>query len=134
MSSASLETDPAVATGEDGDGLGRLTIAPLAVERMATHAITECGVVGGTAGRVFGISVGEAGEDRDAEVSARLHGQSAVSLSVRCSVAYPTPVRTAAQTLREHLVGRIGELTGMRVQRVDVTVVALPGTAGRRVR
>jgi uncharacterized alkaline shock family protein YloU len=134
MSSADAEADTAVTTGEDGDGPGRLTIAPLAVERMATRAITECGVVGGTAGRLFGISVGEASEDRDAEVSARLHGESAVSLSVRCSVAYPTPVRATAQTLREYVAGRIGELTGMRVQRVDVTVVALPSSAGRRVR
>lgn len=112
---------------------GRTTIAPNAVERIATRVVADFAKAGGTANRMLGIPLNKAGESRDADVEARLHGQQAVSLAVRCSVPYPFDVRQATDTLRAELVDRVGALTGMRVQRVDITVTTLTTDGGRRV-
>jgi uncharacterized alkaline shock family protein YloU len=106
----------------------------LAVERIATKVVADSAGVGGTARRLLGIAVGQASAERDAEVAARLRGVSAVSLQVRCSVPYPTPVAQAVETLRGELSERIGELTGLSLQRVDVTVTSLVTASGARVR
>jgi uncharacterized alkaline shock family protein YloU len=113
---------------------GATTVAELAVERIATKVVADSAGVGGTARRLLGIAVGQASADRDAEVAARLRGASAVSLSVRCSVPYPTPVAEAVATLRGELSERIDELTGLSLQRVDVTVTSLVTASGARVR
>jgi uncharacterized alkaline shock family protein YloU len=115
---------------------GATTIAEAAIERIATRIIAEqAGGVGGTARRLLGVSMGQASTERDAEVAARLRGTSAVSLAVRCSVGYPTPVAEAVTAMRDALTERIGELTGVAVQRIDVTVTSLPtATTGARVR
>jgi uncharacterized alkaline shock family protein YloU len=113
---------------------GRTTVSKAAVERIAARVIAECPDVGGTARRVLGVSAGEA-EGRDAAVTARLHGTVAVSLAVRCSVPYPRPVTRATENLREMLTGQVGELTGLSVRRVDITVTELttPARGARRV-
>ncbi len=113
---------------------GSTTVAELAVERIATKVVADSAGVGGTARRLLGIAVGQASAERDAEVAARLRGVSAVSLQVRCSVPYPTPVAQAVETLRGELSERIGELTGLSLQRVDVTVTSLVTASGARVR
>jgi uncharacterized alkaline shock family protein YloU len=113
---------------------GTTQVAELAVERIAMKVVADSAGVGGTARRLLGVSVGQASAERDAEVDARLRGVSAVSLVVRCSVPYPTPVAEAVATLRGELVERIGELTGLSVQRVDVTVTSLVTASGARVR
>jgi uncharacterized alkaline shock family protein YloU len=108
-------------------------VVELALERIATKVVADSAGVGGTARRLLGISVGQASTERDADVAARLRGASAVSLAVRCSVPYPTPVAPAVSTLRGELAERIGELTGLSVQRVDVTVTSLVTASGARV-
>lgn len=116
-----------------GDGLGRTTVSERAVERIAARLVAECPDVGGTARRVLGVTVGAAVE-RDATVTARLHGTTEVSLAVRCSVPYPNPVRRATDTLRQLLLRQVPELTGLAVQRVDIDVTQLTTDAvGRRV-
>lgn len=122
-------------TGAEPDAgeRGRTTIAARAVERIADQVVARCVAVGGTSNRVLGFTVGEAGQDTDAKVRAQLHGQRAVSLSVRCSVPYPTSVRQATATVRAELTARVAELTGMAVRRVDITVTALTTNPGRRV-
>ena len=41
------------------------------------------------------------------------------------AVAYPVSIRQATDRVRERLTHRVGELTGVEVTRVDITVVAL---------
>jgi uncharacterized alkaline shock family protein YloU len=109
---------------------GRTTVSRQAVERIAARIVAECPEVEGTARRVLGVNAG--GQRGDAAVAARLHGATAVSLAVRCSVPYPRPVARSAEALRELLIARVRELTGLRVQRVDITVAELSSGANRR--
>lgn len=111
---------------------GRTVVSAQAVERIVGRLVNECPEVGGIGRRVLGLPVGPGRED--AGVAVRLHGTTAVSLAVRCSVSYPRPVARSAEALRTLLTERVTELTGLRVQRVDITVTELPGAAaGRRV-
>lgn len=111
---------------------GRTVVSAQAVERIVGRVVTECSDVSGIGRRVLGLPVGPGRED--AGVAVRLHGTTAVSLAVRCSVPYPRPVARSAEALRTLLIARVTELTGLRVQRVDITVTELPGArAGRRV-
>ena len=111
---------------------GRTVVSAQAVERIVGRVVTECPEVSGIGRRVLGLPVGPGRED--AGVAVRLHGTTAVSLAVRCSVRYPRPVARSAEALRTLLTARVTELTGLRVQRVDITVTELPGaSAGRRV-
>lgn len=128
-----MTTMTAAAPGSDGRGT--LTVADGAVERIAARAITELDGVGGAASRVLGIAVGGEDLDQAAKVSAHVTGSTA-TLDVRLSVKYPLSVRATAESAREHLIRRVGELSGLAVTRVDVTVTALHSTETetRRVR
>ncbi|GAB1509228.1 Asp23/Gls24 family envelope stress response protein [Actinophytocola sp. KF-1] len=103
---------------------GRTTVDPAAVERIAAHALTEVDGVGGAARTMLGIAVGAGAPDRGARVSADVTGAE-TALSVRMSVAYPTSVRDATRRARQHLIDRVGGLTGLRVSSVDITVTEL---------
>lgn len=116
-----------------GTERGHTTIAEHAVEHIATRLIAESEHMGGTARRVFGVTLGAEHHGRDAQVHARVHGETATSLTVRCSIPYPTPVRQATDAVRTHLMRRVEELTGLTVQHVDITVTALTTEAGVRV-
>jgi uncharacterized alkaline shock family protein YloU len=111
---------------------GRTTVAATAVERIATELTSEFDGIGGAAPTLLNVAVGSEKFGRDAQVSAHVDGDT-VTTAVRCSVSYPTPVASATEALREHLIERIGELTGLRVRRVDITVTALHNGTGRRV-
>ncbi|MFD6066708.1 Asp23/Gls24 family envelope stress response protein [Amycolatopsis lurida] len=117
------------------DGRGALTVADGAVERIAARAITELDGVGGSASRVLGIAVGGEDLDQGAKVSAHVTGSTA-TLDVRLSVKYPLSVRGTTESAREHLIRRVGELSGLAITRVDITVTALHSTETetRRVR
>ncbi|RSN29388.1 Asp23/Gls24 family protein [Amycolatopsis sp. WAC 01416] len=123
------------AAAPETDGRGGLTVAGGAVERIAARAITELDGIGGAASRVLGIAVGGEDLDQGAKVSAQVTG-SATTLDVRLSVKYPLSVRATTETAREHLIRRVGELSGLTVTRVDITVTALHSTETetRRVR
>lgn len=118
--------EAAAVSALDAAERGRTTITRKAVERITARLVDQCPDVEGSTRRRPGLP-------GDAGVAARLHGTRAVSLAVRCTVPYPRPVRQSAEALRQLLVTRVEEMTGMRVQRVDVTVTALPSAAGRRV-
>ncbi|MBN6038497.1 Asp23/Gls24 family envelope stress response protein [Amycolatopsis sp. 195334CR] len=113
---------------------GELTIAEQAVRRLAAHAVLEVDGVGGAAGRVLGVSLGTEHLDRTAKVDAEVRNGT-VDLNVRLSLTYPAPVAATTERAREHLIDRVGGLTGMPVRRVDITVTALHpnATAARRV-
>lgn len=120
-------------TAEDGSGHGRTTLTERVVERTATVLTREVDGVGGAAPRVLSVAVGSEDFERDARVTATIDGDT-VTIAVRCSVAYPTPVASTAEALRTHLIARLDELTGLRVRQVDITVTALHTSSGRRVR
>ncbi|GAA3788496.1 hypothetical protein GCM10022380_00790 [Amycolatopsis tucumanensis] len=111
---------------------GRTVIADRVVERLAAYAVTEVESVGGSARQVLGVTVGAEDQDRAAGVQARVDGATA-ELDVRLSIAYPKPVAATCERVRAHLVRRVGELTGLAVSRVDITVTALhgPSATGR---
>lgn len=114
---------------------GRTTVSDRTVERIAAQVLTEVEHIGGTVGRVLGISVpGQRPED-PARVTAKVSDDSEVALDVRLSVVYPESVAHATEDARAHVVRRVADLTGLTVTRVDITVTALrpPDSSTRRV-
>jgi uncharacterized alkaline shock family protein YloU len=111
---------------------GTTVVADRAVQRVVARLTDEFEEVGGAARRMLGITMGGEDFDRDAQVDIRVDG-STVTAVVRCSVAYPTPVRATAESLRTHLAERVAELTGLTLGRVDITVTALHDNTIRRV-
>ncbi|WP_336206009.1 Asp23/Gls24 family envelope stress response protein [Nonomuraea sp. LPB2021202275-12-8] len=61
--------------------------------------------------------------------SAQVHGDR-VTVDLRVTVAYPAPLRTVARTIRRHVAARVGELTGLAVTRVDLTLADLADRQG----
>ncbi|WP_067564139.1 Asp23/Gls24 family envelope stress response protein [Nocardia acidivorans] len=86
---------------------GRTTVSDRAVQRIAARAARE----------VDGVESGVG-------VDARVTGDSAV-LTVRLPIRYPLPVARIAERCREHLIRRLGELTGVRVTGLDVEISAM---------
>ena len=103
---------------------GRTTLSDRAVERVATHAVTEIADVGGAAHRLLGDTFSGAPGERSAQVSATVDDTTA-ALRVRLSIAYPASVARTTEHVRDHLIRRLNELTGLVVTRVDITVDAL---------
>ncbi|MGH4024060.1 MAG: Asp23/Gls24 family envelope stress response protein [Pseudonocardiaceae bacterium] len=126
----STEPPPGPVPAEDR---GHTTIQPQVFEAMAARIVSEEPGVGGAARRVLGVAMTGEDPERTARVEARLAGD-VVTLRVRLSVAYPTPVHDVTDRLRRRLIDRIGELTGTQVGVVEIVVAALhhPAT-GRRV-
>lgn len=113
---------------------GRTDIADRVLARIATHALTEVGEVGGVARRVLGVPLGPDSAQTGPRVDAHVDGRLA-TLRMTVSVVYPAPVRQVARRLREHVAGRVTEMTGLEVRQVDVDIAALvsPQPQGRRV-
>ena len=101
------------------------------MEKIATAAAGEIDAVGGAARRVLTVALGSDEGAERARVDARIDGR-IVTLTVACSVVYPNPVAATTQRLREHLAGRVAELTALQVRQVDITVAALTATDARR--
>ncbi|OLR93276.1 Asp23/Gls24 family envelope stress response protein [Actinokineospora bangkokensis] len=127
-----MGTAPAAARQAPEDR-GRTTISDRVAERVAAAALTEVDGVGGVAKRVLGVALSGDTADRAARVDATVSGDR-TTLEVHLSVDYPTPVATTTRKAREHLVERVGELTGLAVDRVDITVTALRPDASERKR
>jgi uncharacterized alkaline shock family protein YloU len=124
MTTASLaHTADRAASADPGDR-GALTITDDAVERITAQAVTEISGVGGSASRVLGVVMGGENLDRGAKVTATVTGDTA-ALAVRLSISYPRSVRATTEAARDHLMSRVEELTGLTVERIDITVTAL---------
>lgn len=109
--------------GAPPDQRGRVDVADQVVEKIAAGALDEVDGVGGTTGAV-GRMFGRDDTGGRPRVEATVSG-SAVRLDVRLSVAYPAPVAETCDRARERVVRTVGELTGLDVARVDITVTAL---------
>ncbi|MEV5301617.1 Asp23/Gls24 family envelope stress response protein [Amycolatopsis methanolica] len=109
---------------------GTTVVADRAVQRIAEQVITGLDGVGGAARRVLGVAVGSGDPEQPANVTARVR-DGRVSLAVELSVGYPAPVAHTTRAARERLVREVGELTGLVVERVDITVTALHSDRSR---
>lgn len=116
------------------EGRGRTEIADQVLERIATHALTEVEEVGGVARRVLGVPLGQDSTGAAPRVEAHVDGRIA-TLRMTVSVLYPAPVRRVAHRLREHVIGRVSDMTGLDVRQVDVDIASLVGRRpqGRQV-
>lgn len=108
-----------------------------AMERVAAQAASES-----DSGRTGGVSGGFLGFGTSSDLSARpattveLVGQTA-TVKVEVTVAYPAPIRQATHAIRQQVMQRVHELTGVPITRVDITVTALraaDATPAREVR
>lgn len=124
----------ATGTGPAGpDTRGRTEIADRVLERIATQALTEIDQVSGSARRVLGVPLGRDSNQAAPQVSAQVDGHLA-TLQMTISVVYPTPIQQATRQLRERVTARVGQLTGLDVRQVDITIASLIRTehgAGR---
>lgn len=72
-----------------------------------------------------------AGQLLGGKVGAKVTGEH-VTLDAELSVTYPNSVATATDRVRADLARDVAELTGLTVDRVDITVVSLDGGRGER--
>lgn len=114
---------PAPADGAERRRRGRLVLAKQVVEKIAGQVAGEISAAGGRSGGFLGIG---AHTDLSArpKVDVELTGRTA-TLAIEMAVAYPISIRQATDRVRERLTQRVGQLTGVEVTRVDITVVAL---------
>jgi uncharacterized alkaline shock family protein YloU len=101
------------------------------IEKIASQAASEVVSAGGRSGGFLGFGSHTDLSARP-KVDVELSGGTA-SVDLAIAVAYPTPIRQVSEQVRQHLIDRVGELTGVDVTRVDITVSAFhreanPGT------
>lgn len=115
-------------------GLGVISIADTVVAKLASRAAVEIDDVGAAASRVLGREVSGGGLDRlglkRSEVGALPSSHAHVDgrlafVTLTLSVRYPSPVRQVAAAVRERVVGRVGQMTGLQIVEVDIKVPAL---------
>lgn len=103
---------------------GRTRIADRVVEKIAARAVAEVDNATGVARKVLGVRLGSAGPDSSANVSADVDG-GVVAVKAVMSVRWPAPVRTVTRQVRTNVTDRVQNLTGLRVQYVDIEVATL---------
>lgn len=102
---------------------GQLVIAERVIEKVASQAASEVSVSAGRSGGVLGIGAHTDTTARP-KVQVELSGRSA-TVEVETGVVYPTPLKQATGRIRDHVISRVEELTGVQVKRVDITIAWL---------
>jgi uncharacterized alkaline shock family protein YloU len=110
---------------------GALTIDRGAVEKIASQAAGELTGVGRATSGLVGLA-GHGDLTARPKVSVQLRGARA-SIALTIGARYPTPLVDLASTVRRRCAEQVQQLTGLQVDRVDVTVGWL-GTTAREVR
>jgi uncharacterized alkaline shock family protein YloU len=98
---------------------GRTTIEPRVVRKIAEAAAREPGRM-----------------PRDTITAARARVQvdpTSAALRLVVEVVFPTPARSLAADLREHITGQVQRLTGLTVRHLEVTMVPVPPQPSRRI-
>lgn len=113
---------------------GRLVVADRVVERVAGYAVTLVTDAAAAPRRVLGVNVGEARPEGVASVDAQVQDDLA-SVQATIAVRWPKSVRKVAASVRERIRSEVTNITGVRVDHVDVEVVSmtLPDAAEARV-
>jgi uncharacterized alkaline shock family protein YloU len=112
--------------------LGTISINDRVVEKMAARAAIEIPDAGAAASRFLGRSMAGASAlgarqtslDGLPKTSAGVDG-SRVILDLAISVRWPASVPEVSDAVREHVRSRVGELTGLIVTEVSISVTAL---------
>lgn len=132
---APARSEPPAAAPPEGAGrteLGRITVDARVVAKIAARAVLEIPDAGGASPRVLGLNMPAAqplGLRRTAldslpKTSAVTDG-ALTSIDVTLSVRWPASVSDVTNSVRQHLVRRVNELTGLTVAEVNITVSAL---------
>ena len=109
---------------------GSTDIADRVVEKIAAGAVAEVDDAYGSARRLLGLRMPGATAPR---VTVLIDGHLA-TVRVAMSVRYPAPIRQVAREVREHVMERVGKLTGLDVRHVDIEIPTLiTPDRGRRV-
>lgn len=115
---------------DDSAGRGRLDISAKAIERIATHA----------ARNVSGVTVSGSGLDKMVgrhlpRASSTVAGDT-VRLNIDISLTWPVAAGDVARRVRAEVTRHVGQLTGLSVAAVDVSVERfepLARSAARRI-
>ena len=118
-----LLAPPAPIDGAERRQRGRLVLAKQVVEKIAGQVASEVSAAGGRSGGFLGIGA-HADLSARPKVDVELAGRTA-TLAIEIAVAYPVSIRQATDRVRAQVTQRVGQLTGVEVTRVDITVVAL---------
>ena len=102
---------------------GRLILAERVIEKVAGQAASEVSAASGRAGGILGLGA-EANPQARPHVDVDLSADSA-DLALSVGIAYPGSIRTATEEVRDHVVRRVRDLTGVSVRRVDIDVAFL---------
>ena len=134
--SAVAETQPQPDTGTAGaaaragrNELGTISIADQVVTKIAATAAAENPDAGAAVARVVGRTVpgagrlGVRGTDLDAlpKTTVDVDGSKAF-VQLEISVRWPASVPEVTGRVRRHVRDRVGELTGLQVEEVDIVV------------
>ena len=105
---------------------GHTIITPRVVEKIAGRAASEVDGVGGVQSSGLGrfTDLFSGSEKRETQAHAEVHRASTV-VDLVVSVRYPEPVGAVANHVREHVVSRLHELTGLQVGEVNVSIPEL---------
>ena len=110
---------------------GSTEIADRVVERIAAMAVAEVDDAHGRTRRLLGLRVPGVAAPK---ITVQIDGHLA-TVRLAMSVRYPAPIRQVTRRVREHVIDRVGGLTGLDVRHVDIDIPALiTPDRGRRVR
>ncbi|MGB6455772.1 MAG: Asp23/Gls24 family envelope stress response protein [Streptosporangiaceae bacterium] len=125
---------PAPPAALPAEARGRTEISERVVERIASQAVAEAEHAAGAGSRFLGMKLGRDTQDTFAQATARVDGQLA-TIQLTLSVIYPQPVRQVTRAVRDQVITRVGELTGLDVRQVDIDIASLivPDRERRRV-
>lgn len=114
---------------------GRLVVADRVVERVAGYAVTLVSDAAAAPRRVLGVNVGAARPEGVASVDAQVQDDLA-TVQATIAVRWPMSVQRVADLVRERVRSEVANITGVRVDHVDVEVVSmnLPEAAEERVK
>ena len=130
---ATFSPEPPVEATEDAPSSdllitdrGHTIITPRVVEKIAGRAASEVDGVGGVQssglGRFADLFTGS--DKREAQAHAEVD-RASTAVDIVVSVRYPEPVGAVANRVRQHVIKRLHELTGLRVGEVNITIPEL---------
>ncbi len=102
---------------------GRTELAVKVVEKIASEVAREESSSGGASGGFMGIGT-RADMSARPKTTVELTGNVAV-LTIEVAMPYPAPLRQAAGRLRQRIMARVTELTGVEVKQVDIRILWL---------
>lgn len=113
---------------KDIDSRGETTMAAQVIEKIAAQVALDETLAGGSSGGFLGLG-GRTDLGAKPKTSVEVTGNFA-SLKVEVALPYPTPLREASNQLRQRLMARVQELTGLEVKQVDVSIAWLSSSSG----